>query len=184
MLTNNLALPRYLQQLVSAQASRNRDLEQQLQSLRIGGSVSDGVGNEDDALMLHEEVGDDFLNMNAPSNGINGHRRQTSTSSRAKKFTGFELDTVAEMEQDDDNYDYDYRNGHRHSTDDDQEMDRPSTSGGIGGSPLSNESASEELDGELDDRELEERGRKGRDGRPMGQSGINGVKTEEGMETS
>lgn len=182
---------RYLQQLVSAQASRNRDLEQQLQQLRLSGNgvahAGDNSSNEDDTLMLHEEIGDDFLNMNAPTtNGISGHRRQTSTSSRTKKFTGFELDTVAEMEQDTD-HDYDsygyHRNDHRHSTDDDHEMDRPST-GGMGGSPLSNESASDEPEGEPDDRELEERGRKGRDGRPMGLSGINGVKTEEGMETS
>ena len=183
-------LYRYLQQLVSAQASRNRDLEQQLQHLRIGspnGSPGDNA-NEDDTLMLHEEVGDDFLSMNGSSsaNGINGHRRQMSSSSRAKKFTGFELDTVAEMDQDTD-HEYDnfgYQRHGRLSADDDQEMDRPSTAGtGMGGSPLSNESASE-LDHEGDDLELEERGRKGRDGRPMGLSGANGVKTEEGMETS
>ena len=72
MLTNNLALRRYLQQLVSAQASRNRDLEQQLQQLRISGNgvphTGDNSSNEDDTLMLHEEVGDDFLNMKGADN--------------------------------------------------------------------------------------------------------------------
>ena len=57
---------------MSAQASRNRDLEQQLQSLRISSGSAQAGDNEDDTLMLHEEVGDDFLNMNAPAGGVTG----------------------------------------------------------------------------------------------------------------
>jgi hypothetical protein len=187
-----------LQQLVSAQASRNRELEQQLQSMHItgeqpGGGPKNGDGNEDEMLMLHDEVSDDFnlnLGMSSPPRM---HRRQTSTSSRTKKFGGFELESVAEMEQDTDNDAYEYGSYHlRHGMDEDHDMDRPSTAGtGVGASPLSVESASDENEGDADDtsvrqHEEEERGRKGRDGRPMGHSGLNGVvlKTEEGMETS
>lgn len=162
-----------------------------------GGSASaNGVknadGNDDDILMLHDEVPDDFnLNLSMSSSPTM-HRR---TSSRTKKFNGFELDTVAEMDQDTDHDGYESYPYHRHarlSTDEDREMDRPSTAGtGIGASPLSGESASDENEGDAEDRDVlqreeEERGRKGRDGRPMGHAGINGVamKTEEGMETS
>ncbi|KIP11858.1 hypothetical protein PHLGIDRAFT_10397 [Phlebiopsis gigantea 11061_1 CR5-6] len=189
---------RYLQQLVSAQASRNRDLEQQLQSIRVGKGGIDGDNgslNEDEMLTLHDE--DDLslslgLNGSAPANGMNGHRaRRMSSSQRSKKFNGFELDTVAEMETDHDEFDYSY---HRHGLrDEDQDMERPGTAGtGMGASPLSGGSASDENENDAEDgdarraereREEEERGRKGRDGRPMGSAGVV-MKTEEGMETS
>ena len=138
-------------------------------------------------LMLHDEVNDDF-NLNLSMNGSpTMHRRQTSTSSRTKKFGGFELESVAEMEQDTDHdYEYGSYHGRRLSTDEDQEMDRPSTADtGNGESPLSAGSPS---DGDAEDTDVrrleeEERGRKGRDGRPMGHSGVT-LKTEEGMETS
>lgn len=145
--------------------------------------------------MLHDE--DDFnlsLGLNGSStNGVSGRPRRMSSSQRSKKFNGFELDTVAEMEHDTD-HEYDY--GYPRMGDDDHDMDRPSTAGtGMGASPLSAESASDEneVDGEdaesrraMREREEEERGRKGRDGRPMGMAGLNSVvmKTEEGMETS
>lgn len=176
---------RYLQQLVSAQASRNRDLEKQLQGMRIGGessSPSSADVNDEEMLVLNSE--EDF-NLN-----INGHTNGSSTS-RTKKFGGFELESVAEMDQDTDDY---YPNGYRRRDsrhEEDQDMDRPSTAGtGVGASPLSQCSGSDEQDNDRDNeeskREEEERGRKGRDGRPMGSAGMNGVamKTEEGMESS
>ena len=197
LLTNLLRFYRYLQQLVSAQASRNRDLEQQLQSMRLGKGGIDGDNtslNEDEMLTLHDE--DDLslslgLTGNTVTNGMNGHRaRRMSSSQRSKKFNGFELDTVAEMETDHE-FDYPYpRHGLR---DEDQDMERPSTAGtGMGASPLSGGSASDENENDAEDaearraereREEEERGRKGRDGRPMGLAGVV-MKTEEGMETS
>ncbi|KAI0702006.1 helix-loop-helix DNA-binding domain-containing protein [Cytidiella melzeri] len=176
---------RYLQQLVSAQASRNRELEQQLHAYRgnssgsgassSGAEPSASGSSEDDALMLHEEI-DDFSLA-----GLNGHhpseasparsfaRRGASASVSRKKFGGFELESVAEMEQDTDHHD-------QHE---DHEMDRPSTAG-TGASPLSG-SGSDDV--EHDGEEEEERGRKGRDGRPMGYGGLVNLKVEEGMET-
>lgn len=137
-------------------------------------------------LVLSSE--DDFnLNIGSHTSG--------QSITRPKKFGGFELESVAEMEQDTDDF---YTNGyHRHgrNNDEDHDMDRPSTAGtGIGASPLSAGSGSDEQDNDQDnddsrqarEREEEERGRKGRDGRPMGTAAMNGVamKTEEGMETS
>ena len=169
---------RYLQQLVSAQATRNRELEQQLQSYR-GGSSKDSsspstsapVAGEEDTLMLHEEVGDFSLS-------LNGHSARRPGSSR-KRFSGFELESVAEMDQDQD----------QDTDSHDHDMDRPSTAGtGTGGSPLS---GSDDPDHDQDheellneDEELQARGRKGRDGRPMGM-GLVALKVEEGdgMET-
>lgn len=105
--------------------------------------------------MLHEEVSDFNLSLNMHNAG------------GKKKFSGFELESVAEMEQDTE-----------HDRDDDQDMDRPSTAGGA--SPRSAGSPSDEQD--LEDGEEEERGRKGRDGRPMGLNAA--MKVEDGMETS
>ena len=148
-----------------------------------------GSLNEDEMLTLHDE---DDLNLSLGLNGATTgalHRRRMSSSQRSKKFSGFELDTVAEMETDHDEFDYPY---HR-MRDEDQDMERPGTAGtGMGASPLSNESASDENEADAEDaearrdereREEEERGRKGRDGRPMGMAGVV-MKTEEGMETS
>ena len=152
-------LCRYLQQLVSAQASRNRDLEQQLQSLRGSPGLPaglNGTGSEDDLLMLHEEVSD--FNLSLDMHNADGR----------KKFNGFELESVAEMDQDTE---------HR-GAEEDHDMERPSTAG-TGASPLSQGSASDEQD---EDGEEEERGRKGRDGRPMGLNGA--VKLEDDMQTS
>ncbi|KAI0341400.1 HLH-domain-containing protein [Trametopsis cervina] len=172
---------RYLQQLVSAQATRNRELEQQLQSFRgpsSGSSTTVNGASEDDALMLHEEVGGFSLGMPAQD----GKRTP-------KKFGGFELESVAEMEQDT----LDEHNAHqqhmqhqRYRDEQDQDMERPSTAG-TGASPLSasgsddNEHEHEHAEGE---QEEEERGRKGRDGRPMGYGAAGlSLKVEEGMET-
>lgn len=180
-----LCLCRYLQQLVSAQATRNRELEQQLHSYRGGkdsaspSSSTAHTNGEDDALMLHEEVGDFNLSLNGHTASGNPpvlSRRHSSTNgSSRKRFGGFELESVAEMEQDTDH----------HANDDvhDHDMERPSTSGtGAGASPLSG-SGSDDQD--HDEHEEEERGRKGRDGRPMGFGHGVAMKMEEGdsMET-
>ena len=180
---------RYLQQLVSAQASRNRDLEQQLLVFRGGdGPVSaDGEGE----MKLHDEV-DGFgllgaagagggvgvgggSSANGNGHGANGANGTTQTNGRPrrgsirKSFHGFDLPSVGEeMDQDTEHADRDH------------EMERPSTSGtGTGVSPGS--SMDDDLDdlgdgnedgedGDEDgDEEMEiERGRKGRDGRPVG----------------
>lgn len=170
---------RYLQQLVSAQATRNRDLEQQLHSFRgSSGSSSSGMLNgngtnpEDEMLMLHEEVGDFNL---VPSLGMHNGGGGNNHSHSRKRFSGFELESVAEMDQDTEHGDH---------NDEDHDMERPSTSG-TGASPLSEGTVSDEQDGEDGQQQQpqeEERGRKGRDGRPMGLGGA--MKTEEGMETS
>ncbi len=158
---------RYLQQLVSAQATRNRDLEQQLQAFRNGQTPpasSPSAGADGEAEMkLHDEV-DAFglLNGNATGEGVNGGSSAPPVNGRARRGsirTSFHLPSVEEMEQDTEHPD--------------QEMERPSTSG-TGVSPGSS------MDDDLDDEEGEEgedyadedmeieRGRKGRDGRPVG----------------
>ncbi|EED84894.1 predicted protein [Postia placenta Mad-698-R] len=172
---------RYLQQLVSAQASRNRDLEQQLQVFRTGGDAGAGVGvdgtsgaaDEDGALMLHEEVGGDFalgLQQQYGSVGVGRGGR--------KRFSGFELESVEEMEMD---------VGEDGDGDGDADQDQDHE---MGKSPSADGESVE------DEGEEEERGRKGRDGRPVGSLGVKakppgpeglaGVKVkEEGeMETS
>lgn len=127
--------------------------------------------------MLHEEVGDFSLSLGGTGSSSSSVRR---SSKAGKRFSGFELESVAEMEQD------------THPDEDhDHDMDRPSTAGGA--SPLSvcgSGSDEHEHDRE-EEQEQEQRGRKGRDGRPMGFGlGLlgNGVvlKVEEGetMETS
>lgn len=159
---------RYLQQLVSAQATRNRELEQQLHGFR-GDSTSVDVNgsSEDDTLVLHEEIDGfnlDGLNGSDSSPSRASHRRASASISR-KKFGGSELESVAETDQDMDHHQ------------EDQDMERPSTAG-TGGSPLSG-SGSDDIEGE----EEEERGRKGRDGRPMGFGGPVNLKVEDDMET-
>ncbi|TFK80581.1 HLH-domain-containing protein, partial [Polyporus arcularius HHB13444] len=160
---------RYLQQLVSAQANRNRDLEQQLQAFRSGNAPASPVGtvDGDGEMKLHDEVdGFGLLGGSAGANGsssspssqTNGNGRPRRGSIR-KSFHGFDLPSVGEeMDQD---------------TERDHEMERPSTAGtGAGVSPGSSmdDDLDDEDDGEDDaDEEMEiERGRKGRDGRPVG----------------
>ena len=108
--------------------------------------------------MLHEEVSDFNLSLNMHN------------ADGRKRFNGFELTSVAEMDQDTD---------HQRIADEDHDMERPSTAG-TGASPLSEGSASDEQDAE--DGQEEERGRKGRDGRPMGLNGA--MKVEDDMQTS
>ncbi|OBZ78357.1 hypothetical protein A0H81_02636 [Grifola frondosa] len=108
---------RYLQQLVSAQATRNRDLEQQLHAFRgepngAGAIVADG--EEMGGLVLHEEVGDAFALMG----GIGAHHAHGGLR---KGFHGFELESVEEMDQD---HDESVR-----ERDPDHDMERPSTAG-------------------------------------------------------
>ncbi|PCH44693.1 HLH-domain-containing protein [Wolfiporia cocos MD-104 SS10] len=133
---------RYLQQLVSAQASRNRDLEQQLHAFRGGAppAAADARADEDGGLMLHEEVGDFAL-------GLGFGAAPAARGARKKSFHGFELESVEEMDAD---ADADMRDA-----DEDAEMEK------------SPSAASDEAEGEGEGEE-EERGRKGRDGRPVG----------------
>ncbi|TBU57465.1 helix-loop-helix DNA-binding domain-containing protein [Dichomitus squalens] len=157
---------RYLQQLVSVQANRNRDLEQQLQAFR-GDSVPDSAsinGDVESEMKLHDEVGFELPNGTTPSsngdsnaNGVVGRPRRGSVR---KSFQGL-LPSVEEMDQDTEHADH--------------EMERPSTSG-TGVSPTS--SMEDDIDDDVEDGEdgdedgdedMElERGRKGRDGRPVG----------------
>ena len=164
---------RYLQQLVSAQANRNRDLEQQLQAFR-GGSAPDtgSVGDGDGEMKLHDEVGFGLLNGcgDAPAhtngatvNGVGAHavsgRARRGSIRKTYAFSGDLPSVGEEMDQDE----------HEHA---DQEMERPSTAGtGTGVSP--GRSMDDDIDEDEDvgeeDEDMEiERGRKGRDGRPVG----------------
>jgi len=148
---------RYLQQLVSAQASRNRDLEQQLQAFRspsASGSAP-SADQDDGALVLHEEVGEGFTLFGSPSPSAH-----PAVMGKRKRFARGELASVEEMDMDDD-MDADMQD----------EKSSPSAMG-------------EDDAEEVDEREEEVRGRKGRDGRPAG--GKERVKVEEGgeMETS
>ncbi|KAH8101961.1 HLH-domain-containing protein [Cristinia sonorae] len=199
---------RYLQELVSAQASRNRDLEQQLQTYRSGGiptppsgssstpltSSGTGTSGEDDmGLLLHDEV--DLSNLpssssssSSPSSSSKHKRSQSST----KKFNGFELESVEEMDMEEDCATAGGATKHftRSSDDADEDMDRPSTMGGMSMSLSPSASASGSFDGdeegsdkhEHDEQEEEEeegeRGRKSR--REMEVK----VKQENGMEMS
>ena len=111
-------------------------------------------------MKLHDEV-DAFslLNGSASANGANGDANgmgahasgRPRRGSMRKSFTGFDhLPSVEEMEQDTDHdYEYGSYHGRRLSTDEDQEMDRPSTADtGNGESPLSAGSPS---DGDAED---------------------------------
>ncbi|KAH9948029.1 HLH-domain-containing protein [Amylocystis lapponica] len=147
---------RYLQQLVSAQASRNRDLEQQLQAFRSGSGPSAGTapagagGAEDDmGLLLHEEV-DGFSLAFPPASG-SGANANGMANGRTKKFAGFELESVEEMEMDTD----------LQEEGEDADM-RPGTAARSETSPSAGS-----VDAE-DEHEEEARGRRGRDGRPVG----------------
>ncbi|KAI0360372.1 HLH-domain-containing protein [Trametes cingulata] len=126
---------RYLQQLVSAQANRNRDLEQQLQAYRGGAAPPSGSADGADGegeLKLHDEVEFGMLNGNG-ANGENGSAPAASSGrarrgSMRKSFHEFGLPRVDEDD-------------HAMET---QDTDRPSTSG-TGVSPGSS------MDDDLDD---------------------------------
>ena len=172
---------RYLQQLVSAQANRNRDLEQQLQAFR-GGSVPDaGSVDGDGEMKLHDEVGGFALlngngngdanghaQANGPTNGAANGAHAVNGNGRARRGSirkAWDLPSVGEeMDQDEQLH-----------ADGDQEMERPSTAGtGTGVSPGSSmdddidDDAEDGEDGDEDEDMEIERGRKGRDGRPVG----------------
>ncbi|KAI0674620.1 helix-loop-helix DNA-binding domain-containing protein [Trametes maxima] len=159
---------RYLQQLVSAQANRNRDLEQQLQAFRGGSAPASGSPAEGEGeLKLHDEV-DGFALLNGA--GVSGDASggggaapamggRARRGSMRKSFNDFALPSVEEMDTEH------------------PELERPSTSG-TGVSPGSSmdddlddeddvvdEDADEDVDADVD---MVERGRKGRDGRPVG----------------
>ncbi|KAH9835445.1 HLH-domain-containing protein [Rhodofomes roseus] len=155
---------RYLQQLVSAQASRNRELEQQLQSFRSSSVPSSDL--DDGALVLHEEVAEDFTLFGSPSPAAHSAPAHRHANGKRKKFSRGELASVEEMDMDDD-ADVDMQDGDGEET----EKSSPSAMG------------EEEDEGE-GEREEELRGRKGRDGRPAGLK--ERVKLEENgeMETS
>ncbi|OSD02670.1 HLH-domain-containing protein [Trametes coccinea BRFM310] len=162
---------RYLQQLVSAQANRNHDLEQQLQAFRSGtvppssGSPTNGTDG-DGEMKLHDEVEFGMLN-GASTNGEANDTPAPATNGRArrgsmrKSFHDFGLPSVEEM---------------------DQEMERPSTSGtGVSpGSSMDDDIDDEDGEDVVDeDEDMEiERGRKGRDGRPVGVGKRVGRKTK------
>ncbi|EIW51650.1 HLH-domain-containing protein [Trametes versicolor FP-101664 SS1] len=151
---------RYLQQLVSAQANRNRDLEQQLHAFRGGvppsaGSPASAMDSDGELKLLPEVEFAGLIN----GSGANGDATPSATGrarrgSMRKSFHEFGLPSVEEMDQDTEHGD----------------LDRPSTSG-TGVSPGS--SMDDDLDDDVEedgdeDEDMEERGRKGRDGRPVG----------------
>ncbi|KAI0784125.1 helix-loop-helix DNA-binding domain-containing protein [Abortiporus biennis] len=172
---------RYLQQLVTAQASRNRDLEDQLQTYRSGGtpSSSDGslstsngmsisTGDGEEVLMLHEEVGDFAGLLNGGASSSLSHKKGMSFS---------ELESVEEMDMEDDLHHH-HHHRLRYDEDQDHDMDRPSTAGGgeNGTSPSVVDDGEDGLD---DSEEQENRGRRGRDGKVGGESGGASVKVKE-----
>lgn len=186
----------YLQQLVTVQASRNRDLEQQLQTYRSGGTPIDptsstvngtsGDGDDLSGLMLHDEVGgDDSFNLLSTTamNGINGSAFHDGSSHHRKAFSGFELESVEEMDMEEDHL----HNGHSSSSqhlrsrtnqDQDEDMDRPSTADTGTGAGETSPSAGSLDDEAHDDGEEEERGRKGRDGARPGLSLSGSLKSQ------
>lgn len=171
---------------MTVQASRNRDLEQQLQTYRSGGtpdvndsSTSNAIngtsadGDQLGGLMLHDEVGgEDAFNL-LSSNGING----INGSSYRKGFGGFELESVEEMDMEEDHNHPQHLRSRSHQ-DQDEDMDRPSTADtGMGAAETSPSSGSLDDDGH-DDGEEEERGRRGRDGARPGLSLSSSLKTQ------
>jgi hypothetical protein len=121
---------RYLQQLVTAQASRNRTLESELAGYR-GGAAPDAGAADDNLrdLVLHDGFADFGAFAFDPA-----------------AFAGGALPAVHEMDIEEDG-------------------DRPMT--GVS-SARSGEGASPSVDGDSDEYEPEERGRRGRDGRMGG----------------
>ena len=149
--------------MVSAQGSRNRDLEQELAGYRQGRSRDTKPVNGIDAtskkhrrfvdpedmngLVLHDEVEDGrFVNMN----GLNGYSKST--------FRGLGLGSMPEEDHD---MDMEGRTSTRLQHDTDNLDDRPSTSGMDALTPPSAGSGS--LDGEDDGSELSGEMNRGRD---------------------
>lgn len=181
---------------MTVQASRNRDLEQQLQTYRSGGTPIDptsstvngtsGDGDDLSGLMLHDEVGgDDSFNLLSTTamNGINGSAFHDGSSHHRKAFSGFELESVEEMDMEEDHL----HNGHSSSSqhlrsrtnqDQDEDMDRPSTADTGTGAGETSPSAGSLDDEAHDDGEEEERGRKGRDGARPGLSLSGSLKSQ------
>jgi hypothetical protein len=145
---------RYLQQLVTAQASRNRELEGQLERYRsqdpdaVG--KDSGEGADDMGLVLHEDV-DGFAMVGAP-HGRFGHGYHGSE---------FGLASVSEMDVEDGE---EVRPGTAMTGM--SALDVTSPSVGSGGSPHSLEDGEEGSLEDGDEGEEEERGRRGRDGKP------------------
>lgn len=176
---------KYLQQLVSAQGSRNRDLEQELAGYRLCGRDSKPINGIDttgknqrfdteaedmNSLVLHEEVGEGgFMNMNGYSKS---------------SFRGLELGSMPEEDHDMDMEGRRVATGIRHDID--NLDDRPSTSGM---DTLTSPSAgSGSVDGEDDRSEPGAEISRGRDRTIRGQQGSNDeqvkIKNEtEAMET-
>ncbi|THH18715.1 hypothetical protein EUX98_g8908 [Antrodiella citrinella] len=204
---------RYLQQLVTAQASRNRDLEQQLQTYRNGGiptpsSLSSlpssnplipGSGEDDmGGLLLHDEVDGQLpssLSSSSPSLTSTVVRKR-SQSTTSKRFNGFELESVEEMDMEDDpsasgagggaesaSTTKQFPRAESSGNDHDEDMERPSTMGGMSMSLSPSGSGSFDEDGASDD---DGEGQQGQErGRKIGRRDAEvKVKEEAGMEMS
>ncbi|EPQ53724.1 HLH-domain-containing protein [Gloeophyllum trabeum ATCC 11539] len=86
---------RYLQQLVSAQASRNRDLEQQLQAYRAGSAPPAGSSGKEEGpeeMVLHEDAG-----FSLPTPPDHQHKEE---GRRGRYRSGSRLESVDEGEGD------------------------------------------------------------------------------------
>ncbi|CAL1708540.1 unnamed protein product [Somion occarium] len=193
---------RYLQQLVSAQATRNRDLEQQLQAFKSGSppssSTTEDLAATDDAFNIlpssspttpSTATAITAVNTSAtcnssssPLSSSSSSTPTTNTKRRSKAYTGFDqttLESVVEMDTEDDHHHGTH--AHANTRDEDEEMDlmMEGTSPSVG-----------DGDGDEDDNdglglglglggtgEEEERGRKGRPLNGVGGSvnGINGM---------
>lgn len=165
---------RYLQQLVSAQASRNRDLEQQLQAFKTGGVPlsSDDLSADDTLTILPSASSPSNSASAANANSTAASATATSPSAcgntkrRSKVFNG--LESVEEMDTEDDLHNHSHLRREDDEMDQDHDMEGTSPSVGEG-----------DEDDAFDDREEVERGRKGRPSEKVK------VKEESGdMETS
>ncbi|KAK7685030.1 hypothetical protein QCA50_011865 [Cerrena zonata] len=149
---------RYLQQLVTAQASRNRDLEQQLQTFKNGGIPlpDDLTISTDDALTILPSTSSSSSTTNTSSTPTSTTSSSTATPGNAKRrskiFNG--LESVEEMDTEDDL--------HNHRLRDEDEMDQDHDMEGTSPSVGEGEGEGDEDDAFVDDGEEVERGRKGR----------------------
>ncbi|KAL6301449.1 helix-loop-helix DNA-binding domain-containing protein [Sparassis latifolia] len=168
---------RYLQQLVSAQASRNRDLEQQLSAFRVGGgapsssssSAAAAAAAEDElgALMLHEEV--DAFGFFAGIGGAPHAKRQRARLERVDE-TQMEVDDASAATS----------TGEENDGDNDNEMADASAS-----LPSPDPDPDEDAGAGASQGQEEVRGRRGRPGAGGvgGPVKVNGVKKEGDMES-
>ncbi|TCD60637.1 hypothetical protein EIP91_009754 [Steccherinum ochraceum] len=196
---------RYLQQLVTAQASRNRDLEQQLQTYRSGGiptppaqhssvtptsstSSSELISEGANGLVLHDEVDLSSLPPIGSGSGTGTLGRKRSQSTTKRFGSGFELESVEEMDMEEDPgtavpTKHFTRSAVGAGNGEDEDMERPGTmmSMSVSLSPSGSGSGGEDddEDGLEDERE---RGRK-REGRGREEVKVK-VKEEVGMEMS